>query len=79
MQIQQKRAELTEAENRVERLEQGLDELIELRNEMENQESTELQEARAALVGVPRDPTNPAIKNWASKLGMSPDQLIGRL
>jgi len=79
MQIQQKRTELTEAENRVERLEQGLDDLIELRNEMQAKDSAELQEARAALSGVPDDPNNPAIKNWASKLGLSPEGLIERL
>jgi len=38
-----------------------------------------MESAREALKGIERDPTNPAIKNWAKKLGMSPGKLIENL
>lgn len=37
------------------------------------------QEAFDVLEGAARDPTNPAIKNWAGKLNVSPDELVERL
>jgi hypothetical protein len=37
------------------------------------------QEAFNVLEGAARDPTNPAIKNWAGKLNVSPDELIEQL
>lgn len=79
MQIEQQRREITEAENRVERLEQGLDELLSLRQELQNEESAELQEARQALENTPKEPDNPAIQEWAKRLGMAPEELLQQL
>lgn len=79
MQIEQQKREITEAENRVERLKQGLEELRKLRSELQNEESTELAEAKAALEGTPKQTDNPAIQHWAKKLGLSPDDLIEQL
>lgn len=78
MQISQKREELTEAENKVERLENGVAELESLKTELSKQESSAWDEAREALDGVPLEPTNPAVKNWASKLGVPPQRIIER-
>jgi len=36
-------------------------------------------EAFQVLKGASRDTTNPAIKNWAGKLNVSPDELVERL
>lgn len=79
MQIEQKEEALTEAENRVSRLERGLQQLHELRAEMSAKESVELKEAREALKKTPKDPENAAVQNWAKKLGMSPERLVERL
>lgn len=79
MQIEQQRREITEAKNRVERLEQGLDELLSLRQELQNEESAELQEARQALENTPKEPDNPAIQEWAKRLGMAPEELLQQL
>ena len=38
-----------------------------------------LQEARETLKKVPKEPDNPAIKNWAKELGMTPEALIDEL
>lgn len=79
MQIEQKKRELQEAEQRVERLERGLEDLQKLRDEMESMERAELEDAREALAGTPKDPTNEAVQHWAEKLGMTPPELLEAL
>jgi seryl-tRNA synthetase len=79
LQIQQKRREITEAENRVERLNASLDELLTLRETMDEQEVARLNDAREALSDTELSATNPAVKNWASKLGLKPVELIEQL
>jgi len=37
------------------------------------------EEALDVLEGAVRDPTNPAVKNWAGKLNVPPEELIERL
>lgn len=39
----------------------------------------ELDEAREHLENVPLEPANPAVKNWAEKVGMTPSELIEQL
>lgn len=79
LQIQQKERELRNAKRDVERLESDLQELKQLKAQIGVQEDAELQEARRELADTPRDPSNPAIKNWASKLGMTAQELVDRL
>lgn len=45
----------------------------------DDSEDDRLQEARDALEKTPKDPENPAIKKWASKLAMTPEELINEL
>jgi len=79
LQIQQKERELRNAERDVERLESDLEELKQLKAQLGAQEDAELQQAREELSDTPRNPSNPAIKNWAGKLGMAPEALIQEL
>jgi len=79
MQIEQQERELEEARRRVERLERGLGELKDLRDTLKSQESAELQQAREALSGTPKEATNDAVQHWAEKLGMAPDELVQQL
>lgn len=39
----------------------------------------QLEEAKESLKNTPRDPQNPAIKNWAKRLNMSPRELLDEL
>jgi len=58
------------------------DELGRLRQQLENytdHRQDQLDEARDALEGVDADPENPAVKNWAGKLGMTPVELVEEL
>jgi len=79
LQIEQKEGELSEVQDTVSRLERELAELRELRSQFEEQESAELKKARKELEDTPKDPSNPAIENWAGKLGMEPTELIEKI
>lgn len=79
LQISQKQRELDEAEDNVERLRNDIEELKQLRREFQSQENAELAKAREALDGVPRDENNPAVKNWAEQLGMTPTELLQQI
>lgn len=78
-QIQQLRSEIEAERSKVESKEQRLERLLEEQEEQSHQKQAELSEAKEALENAPRDPTNPAIKNWADQLGMTPKQLIDEL
>lgn len=79
LQINQKQRERKDAKKTVERLDREIQELRELKAAANKEEDAELQQAKAALEGVPRDVSNVAIQNWASKLGMPPQELIEQL
>jgi len=79
LQIEQKERELSEAETTVDRLERELAELRELRANYEHEEDAKLERAIEALEGTPRDPSNPAVENWAGRLGMTPAELVEKL
>jgi len=79
LQIEQKERELSEAEGKVDRLKQELSELRRLRASTQREEDARLEQAIDALEGVPRDPSNPAVENWAGKLGMTPAELVDEL
>lgn len=79
MQIEQQERELEEAQRKVERLERGLGELRELRAELSAEESVELEEARDALEGTPKEVDNKAVQHWAKKLGLTPEELLQQI
>lgn len=79
LQIQQKRRELQNAQDRVENLQRDLDELERMRRRMADKEPVTVQEAREALDVSTLDPTNPAVQNWAEKAGLTEHELIDRL
>lgn len=84
---------LEQLDRRLSVVDQEQDELMEEREGLEQQrariksrieessdaEEQKLANARDVLEDVPHDPTNPAIENWASDLGMTPDELIEEL
>jgi len=85
-QIEEKKNRVSIVEHEIESRKQ---ELAKLKTELEalrqkakavedNQEDT-IADAREALEGVPRNPDNPGIKNWADKLGLTEQALIDKL
>ena len=58
------------------------DELTRLQKQLENHtgvSEAEIEDARKALDGTPREPTNPAIQKKANNLGLTPQELLDRL
>lgn len=58
------------------------DELAQLESQLEsytNQKETLLSDARDALEGIPHKESNPAVENWADKLGYTPAELLEKL
>jgi len=79
MQIEHKENELNERQKEVTRLQRELKDLRNLRAEFTKQENAELKKAKQELAETPRDVENPAIKNWAEKLGLTPPELLNEL
>jgi SMC interacting uncharacterized protein involved in chromosome segregation len=79
LRLQHKRNELEEKRQEVKRLEKEVSELEHLKREVTASESAQLREARAALDEHQLEPQNPAVQNWAEKLGIAPEQLIAKL
>lgn len=79
LQIVQKERELKERKRDVERLERDLQELRELKAGINKKKDAKLSEAREALEDTPKEVENGAIQNWASDLGMTPQQLVDEL
>jgi DNA repair exonuclease SbcCD ATPase subunit len=80
------KAELEELEEELADLDQKRQRLRDERQDIEQrldeqaeQEPELLDQARTKLQGTPRDPDNPAVQNWAGKLGIPADQLINEL
>jgi len=76
---EQKQRELELAQEEVNRLENDLEEITRLLQEVKEFESNQWDEAVDALKNTPKDPDNPAVENWADKLGMTPTALIEQL
>lgn len=76
---EQLKAELATVEARREGIEEQLAELNELERRRENREDAEIDQALDALEGVPPEPSNPAVQNWAEKLGTSPQTIAEEL
>lgn len=79
LQRKHKARELEQSLETVERLEAELEDIDELIEEFEVQRSDEWQDAKDALEHTPKDPENDAIKHWAQKLGITPEELIEEL
>jgi chromosome segregation ATPase len=70
--INERERELAEHQDKKERLERQIQDHRTRREE-------QLAEARETLADAPADPENPAVKNWADKLGMTPEGLVREL
>ena len=70
--INERERELAKEQDDLARLERQLEDYT-------NHAEKQLEKARKALEGVPREADNPAIENWAGKLGMTPAELVEKL
>lgn len=69
-------SELQQVQSREETLRTQLESIENrLKTEQEHREE-QLDEAAEVLADVPADPENPAVKNWARKLSMKPEELL---
>lgn len=66
-------------ESELEKLQNEIDTLRDKAEAVEQQADAKLSEAIEALETTPRNPQNPAIENWAGKLGMTPTELLEEL
>lgn len=80
------RAEMEELEEELDDLEQTREQLHARRREIEerledaqDREPELLDRASEALQATPKEPDNPAVQNWAAKVGISPRELCERL
>jgi len=62
-----------------ERYQEQLEEITQLEEDIRGRESAELEKAREKLQRTPKEPTNPAIQEWAERLGMEPTELCEEL
>ena len=73
------RTERDERDREIETMEQELSALRRKLEETESRREAQLKKAREELAGVPKEPENPAIKNWAGKLDLTPSELLEEL
>jgi septal ring factor EnvC (AmiA/AmiB activator) len=78
-QIEQIEEQVSEAEQKRERLRKKRERLESKLEDMEDDEPELMAQAREKLEHTPKDPDNAAVQNWASKLGMSSEQLVEEL
>jgi cell division FtsZ-interacting protein ZapD len=74
--IQQLKSELNQIESQKEQKRKELEKLQEIDQSKSEERQHELEKAREELAQTPKDPENPAIQNWAEKLGISAEELI---
>jgi len=77
--LEQIEEELDDTERKRERLRSRRQEIESELEDVEDDEPELLAQARDVLENAPKEPDNPAIQNWASKLGMPSDELLKRL
>lgn len=78
-QLEEIEEDLDEAEQRRERLRSKRERLEEKLEEMQDDEPELMAQARKKLEHTPKDPDNPAVQNWASKLGIPSEELVKEL
>jgi len=71
--------ELDDVQQRKTRLRERRQNIEERLEDVEEQGNPVIKEAEEKLTGIPADPDNPAVKNWASKAGITPEALIDEL
>jgi predicted nuclease with TOPRIM domain len=74
--LEQELADLTTEQERLREKRQRIEDEL---DDVADDEPALLDQAREKLDDTPRDPDNPAIQNWAAKLGMQPDDLVAEL
>ena len=77
--LEQIEEELEDAERKRERLRSRREQIEEELEDTEDSEPELLAQAREKLENTPKDPDNPAIQNWASKLGIPSNELVEQL
>jgi len=78
-QLEQLEEEIADISTDLERKRSRRAELEERLDDVGSGQPDLLNQAISKLDGTPRDPTNPAIQTWASKLGMSAEELVNNL
>lgn len=79
LQIQHKENRIDELDTQLQRVENEKEELQQLRNEIKEEQLTRWEEAAMALEGTPKEVGNPAVENWASKLGVPEETLLEKI
>jgi cell division FtsZ-interacting protein ZapD len=77
--IQQLESELNQIESQQEQKRKELEKLRQIDQNKSEEQQQQLEEARDELAETPKDPENPAIQNWAEKLGLTAAELIDEL
>lgn len=71
--------ELREVQSRKREIQNQLDVINQKVQKEEARKQEQLAEAKETLADVPRDPENPAVENWADKIGITPEELLEEL
>lgn len=74
-QLDKKRDQKRETEKKLNRIENSIEELEQMKQGFNRVEQENLEKAKK-MFSNPTDPTDPAIQKWANKCGMKPDELI---
>jgi len=77
--IQQLKEEANEYASRAERKRSEAERLKQAASEEKREKQADIQEAVEQLSDAPRDPTNPAVKMQARRVGVEPEELVGRM
>lgn len=79
IQIETLEKQAQQAAEKEEMYQSRVEELRQLKSQVEQKEDVELQEAKEQLEDTPKDPTNPAVKKWASRVSLTPEELCEEL
>lgn len=75
-QIQQLQAQVSGMQSELESKKARLNTLLEEQESEQAEKERLLEQAHEALEGIRLSPDNPAVKNWAEKVDMTPEELI---
>jgi chromosome segregation ATPase len=78
-QLEELEERLDEAEQKRERLRSKRERIEDELEDLQDDEPELLDQARSKLENTPKNPDNPAIQNWASKLGIPSTELVEEL
>lgn len=77
--IQQLQSDKQRRKAELESIQEELEQLRSLEQEKEAKQEELIEEAREQLYGARLEPDNPAVQNWAEKIGITPQELIEEL